>query len=102
MLGDGTRKYGNHRPRARAHPTGGPHNPRTSLPFFALARPVRKRCPKFVRLQLDRQIHLQLGHPELALDFFRRAVAVNPNLEGAAAMIPVLEELLRGQQPQRT
>jgi len=29
-------------------------------------------------------------------------VAVNPNLEGAAAMIPVLEELLRGQQPQRT
>ena len=29
-------------------------------------------------------------------------MAVNPNLEGAAAMIPVLEELLREQQPQRT
>jgi|KBSMisStaDraftv2_1062788.scaffolds.fasta_scaffold01331_9 tetratricopeptide (TPR) repeat protein len=64
---------------------------------------VFKRNPKhFGALSGAGQIHLQLGHPELALDFFRRAVAVNPNLEGAAAMIPVLEELLRGQQPQRT
>jgi len=64
---------------------------------------VFKRNPKhFGALSWAGQIHLQLGHPELALDFFRRAVAVNPNLEGAAAMIPVLEELLRGQQPQRT
>ena len=64
---------------------------------------VFKRNPKhFGALSGAGQIHLQLGHPDLALDFFRRAVAVNPNLEGAAAMIPVLEELLRGQQPQRT
>ena len=64
---------------------------------------VFKRNPKhFGALSGAGQIHLQLGHPELALDFFRRAVAVNPNLEGAAAMIPVLEQLLRGQQPQRT
>jgi tetratricopeptide (TPR) repeat protein len=64
---------------------------------------VLKRNPKhFGALSGAGQIHLQLGHPDLALDFFRRAVAVNPNLEGAAAMIPVLEELLREQQPQRT
>ena len=64
---------------------------------------VFKRNPKhFGALSGAGQIHLQLGHPELALDFFRRALAVNPNLEGAAAMIPVLEELLREQRPQRT
>ena len=64
---------------------------------------VLKRNPKhFGALSGAGQIHLQLGHPELALDFFRRALAVNPNLEGAAAMIPVLEELLREQRPQRT
>ena len=65
---------------------------------------VLKRNPKhFGALSGAGQIHLQLGHPELALDFFRRALAVNPNLDGAAAMIPVLEELLREQRPtQRT
>jgi len=64
---------------------------------------VLKRNPKhFGALSGAGQIHLQLGHAELALDFFRRAVAVNPNLEGAAAMIPVLEEWVRGQRSQRT
>jgi tetratricopeptide (TPR) repeat protein len=48
------------------------------------------------------QIHLQLGNPELALDFFRRAVDVNPNLEGPAEMIPILEQLLREQRSNRT
>ena len=48
------------------------------------------------------QIHLQLGHPELALEFFRRAVDVNPNLEGPAELIRVLEQLLREQRPNRT
>jgi tetratricopeptide (TPR) repeat protein len=48
------------------------------------------------------QIHLQLGNPESALDFFRRAVEVNPNLEGPAEMIPMLEELLRDQSRHRT
>jgi tetratricopeptide (TPR) repeat protein len=48
------------------------------------------------------QIHLQLGHAELALDFFRRAVAVNPNLEGPAQMIPILEDFLRQQRPNTT
>jgi tetratricopeptide (TPR) repeat protein len=41
------------------------------------------------------QIHLKLGHPERALEFFRRAVLVNPNLEGPAQMIPLLEQHLR-------
>jgi tetratricopeptide (TPR) repeat protein len=41
------------------------------------------------------QIHLQLGNPREALDFFRRAVDVNPALEGPAQMIPLLEDLLR-------
>lgn len=64
---------------------------------------VLKRNPKhFGALAGAGQIHLQLGHPELALDFFRRAVAVNPNMEGPAGMIPVLEELLRKQGPNRT
>lgn len=41
------------------------------------------------------QIHLQLGNPQQALDFFRRAVEANPALEGPAQMIPLLEQLLR-------
>ena len=64
---------------------------------------VLKRNPKhFGALSGAGQIHLQLGHAELALEFFRRALAVNPNLEGAAQIVPVLEELLRQQGPQRT
>src|SRR5450755_1499614 len=41
------------------------------------------------------QIHLQLGNAELALEFFQRALEVNPNLEGVAEMIPLLEQVLR-------
>ena len=41
------------------------------------------------------QIHLQLGNAQQALDFFRRAVDVNPALEGPAKMIPLLEDLTR-------
>ena len=64
---------------------------------------VLKRNPKhFGALSGAGQIHLQLGHAELALAFFRRAVAVNPNLQGPAELIPVLEELLRAPRPNRT
>ncbi len=64
---------------------------------------VLKRNPKhFGALSGAGQIHLQLGHPDLALDFFRRALAVNPNLDGLAEMIPVLEQLLRDQPTTRT
>ncbi len=41
------------------------------------------------------QIHLKQGRVERALDFFRRALEVNPNLRGAQQMIPLLEEHLR-------
>ena len=41
------------------------------------------------------QIHLQLGNPRPALEFFRRAVEVNPNLDEVAQVIPLLEQHLR-------
>jgi len=41
------------------------------------------------------QIHLQLGHPEQALEFFKRALKVNPNLEGLQQLIQILEQHLR-------
>ena len=43
------------------------------------------------------QIHLLLGRPQRALEFFQRALEVNPNLPGAAEMVPKLQELVRGQ-----
>jgi tetratricopeptide (TPR) repeat protein len=56
---------------------------------------VFKRNPgHFGALSGAGQIHLQLGNPRRALEFFRRAVEVNPNLEGAAQMIPLLERHL--------
>ncbi len=64
---------------------------------------VLKRNPKhFGALAGAGQIQLQLGHPELALALFRRAVAVNPDMEGPAQMIPVLEEMLRKAGSSRT
>ncbi len=57
---------------------------------------VLKRNPNhFGALSGAGQIHLQLGNPKEALDFFRRAVDVNPGLEGPAQTIPLLEQLLR-------
>jgi tetratricopeptide (TPR) repeat protein len=41
------------------------------------------------------QIHLRLGNPRRALEFLRRAVEVNPNLDGTAQMIQLLEQHLR-------
>jgi tetratricopeptide (TPR) repeat protein len=41
------------------------------------------------------QIHLKLGNDKLALEFFQRALAVNPNLEGLDQLIPLLEERVR-------
>ena len=63
---------------------------------------VLKRSRKhFGALAGAGQIHLRLGNAELALKFFRRAAEVNPNLEGVAEMIPMLEQLLRDQRPNR-
>ena len=57
---------------------------------------VFKRNPDhFGALSGAGQIHLQLGNMRRALELFRRAVEVNPNLQGPAQMIPMLEQHLR-------
>ena len=57
---------------------------------------VLKRNPNhFGALSGAGQIHLQLGSMRRALELFRRAVEVNPNLEGPAQIIPMLEQHLR-------
>ena len=63
---------------------------------------VLKRNPHhFGALSGAGQIHLQLGNLRSALEYFRRAVDANPNLEGPAQIIPMLEERLRD-DPNRT
>ena len=57
---------------------------------------VFKRNPNhFGALSGAAQIHLQLGNARRALEYFRRAVEVNPNLEGPVQMILLLEQSLR-------
>ncbi len=63
---------------------------------------VFKRNPKhFGALSGAGQIHLELGNTRRALEFFRRAVKVNPNLEGPASMIPLIEQQLREDDKRR-
>ncbi|HSB23025.1 MAG TPA: tetratricopeptide repeat protein [Burkholderiaceae bacterium] len=63
---------------------------------------VFKRNPNhFGALAGAGQIHLRLGHLERALEFFKRALQVNPNLEGPAHIVPLLEQHLREQVPPR-
>jgi len=72
--------------------------------YFLLGQPeksladcdeVFRRNPRhFGALSGAGQIHLQLGNPRRALEFLRRAVEVNPNLDGAAQIIPLLEQHL--------
>jgi tetratricopeptide (TPR) repeat protein len=40
------------------------------------------------------QIYLQLDQPERALEYFRRALRVNPNLSAVRQVIPQIEQLL--------
>lgn len=64
---------------------------------------VLTRNPKhFGALSGAGQIHLQLGNLRRALDFLRRAVEVNPNLDGPAQMIPLIEQRLRDADKNRT
>lgn len=64
---------------------------------------VFKRNPRhFGALSGAGQIHLQLGNPRSALEFFRRAVEVNPNLDGPVQMIPLLEQFLRNKERNTT
>ena len=63
---------------------------------------VLKRNPQhFGALSGAGQIHLQLGNLRSALEYFKRAVDANPNMEGPAQMIPLLEKRLRD-DPNRT
>ena len=63
---------------------------------------VLKRNPQhFGALAGYAQIHVQLENYEKALDYARRAVAVNPNLEGTRELIEALEATIaerKGQQ----
>jgi tetratricopeptide (TPR) repeat protein len=57
---------------------------------------VLKRNPNhFGALSGAGQIHLRLDHPQLALEFFKRALKVNPNLDNIRLVIPMLEQRLR-------
>jgi tetratricopeptide (TPR) repeat protein len=60
---------------------------------------VLKRNPKhFGALSGAGQNEAHLGRLERAIDFFQRALAVNPNLPGPAASIRVLEQHLRARE----
>lgn len=64
---------------------------------------VFKRNPRhFGALSGAAQIHLQLGNTRRALELLQRAVGVNPNLDGPAQMIPLLEQRLRDEDKNRT
>jgi tetratricopeptide (TPR) repeat protein len=57
---------------------------------------VLKRSPNhFGALSGAGQIHLQLGQLRPALQFLRRAVQINPNLEGLTQLVPMLEQQLQ-------
>lgn len=57
---------------------------------------VLKRNPQhFGALSGYGQIYLQLEEYDKALDYFRRALAVNPNMDGVEKNIRAIQELLR-------
>jgi tetratricopeptide (TPR) repeat protein len=64
---------------------------------------VLKRNPKhFGALSGAGQIHLRLGHLQQALEFFQRALNVNPNLDGLRQVIPLIEQRLRDKERSTT
>jgi len=55
---------------------------------------VIKRNPQhFGALSGYGQIYLQLDRPDKALEYFRRALAVNPNMDGVQSLVERLEEI---------
>lgn len=63
---------------------------------------VLKRNPKhFGALAGAGQIHLQLGDIRRALGFLQKAIEVNPNLDGPAQVIPLIEQRLRDDDKNR-
>ena len=59
------------------------------------AEVLRRNPNHFGALSGVGQIHLRLGNLEQALAAFRRALDVNPNLEGIAHLLPKLEQYMR-------
>ena len=57
---------------------------------------IRRNPAHFGALSGYGQIYLHLGQPDKALEYFRRALAVNPNLDGVRSMIDALEARRRG------
>src|SRR5262245_4516414 len=62
---------------------------------------LRRNPNHFGALSGAGQIHLKLGNLERAVDFFKRALKVNPGLEGLAQIVPMLEQHLRDRGPPR-
>jgi tetratricopeptide (TPR) repeat protein len=57
---------------------------------------VMKRNPQhFGALSGYGMIYLQLDQPAKALDYFERALAVNPNMDGVSNTVDMLRALLR-------
>ncbi len=56
---------------------------------------LRRNPQHFGALSGYGQIYLALDEPEKALEYFRRAIEVNPNLDGVQEMIERLEALTR-------
>jgi len=54
---------------------------------------LRRNPAHFGALSGYGQIYLQLDQPDKALEYFRRALAVNPNLVGVQGMIEKLEQI---------
>jgi tetratricopeptide (TPR) repeat protein len=64
---------------------------------------VMKRNPHhFGALAGYGQIYLQLGEYEKSLEHFKRALAINPNMEGVQFNVRLLEQLLAGRKKQGT
>ena len=62
---------------------------------------VMKRNPRhFGALSGYAQIHIRLGNYERALDYARRAYAVNPNLEGMPDLIEALDQAVQKRRGQ--
>jgi tetratricopeptide (TPR) repeat protein len=59
---------------------------------------VRRNPNHFGALAGYGQIYLHLNEFDKALEYFRRALAVNPNLDGVRAIVEALEARLRGKR----
>jgi tetratricopeptide (TPR) repeat protein len=55
---------------------------------------VKRNPAHFGALAGYGQIYLRLDQPERALDYFRRALRINPNMRGIEEIIPEIEQLL--------